>query len=146
MRRTAILKILFSIALLCLSLPMMSGCGEQNNDFASGTYAGVQVFGIGQISSAMILNLQQSGNSVSGSITPPFSDKLEAISNGVLNGDNVQFDRKESNITYRYSGALNRTNTNTVIIGGFAPLGCLDTSSGEPCQTDSNGSFTVSKQ
>jgi hypothetical protein len=145
-RRIAIFRILFSTALLCFGLPMMNGCGDEDTDFATGTYVGVQVFGIGQISSPMTLQLQHNDKTVNGSVTPPFKDTLEAISNSTLNGDTIQFDRKESSITYRYSGTFNRNGVNTVITGGFAPLGCLDPSSGEPCQTDSNGSFTVSKQ
>lgn len=141
MKNFAILK----IGLWILLVLTISGCGEED-EFATGTYAGVQVFGIGQISSSMTIDVKQNGNAISGSITPPFQDKLENITNGRLDGSTIQFDRRESSITYRYVGTINRNGLNTTITGGFEPLGCSDPSSGELCQTDSNGSFTVTKQ
>ena len=135
----------FEFALLIVMTLVVIGCGEED-EFASGIYEGVQVFGIGQISSPMTIDVKQNGNAVSGSITPPFQDKLENISNGRLDGSTIQFDRRETSITYRYVGTINRNGFNTTITGGFEPLGCSDPGSGELCQTDSNGSFTVTKQ
>src|SRR5262245_14872938 len=116
-RRIAMFRILFSIAMLCLALPMINGCGEEDNDFATGTYVVVQVFGIGQISSPMTLQIQHKDKTINGAVTPPFKDSLEAISNGTLDGDTIQFDRKEANITFRYSGNLHRDGINSVIMG-----------------------------
>lgn len=140
-----LLKFGFWIGFLMAGVLTLSSCGEED-EFATGTYSGVQVFGIGQVSSPIIIDLQQNGNNISGSVTPPFQDKLESISDGRLEGTTIQFDRKEADITYRYSGLISRNGMNLVITGGFGPLGCSDPSSGEPCQTDSNGSFTVTKQ
>jgi hypothetical protein len=145
MTKLALFKLGYWMAILIASLASLNGCGEED-EFVSGTYSGTQVFGIGQISSAITIDLKQDGNAVNGSVTPPFQDKLEPITMGRLDGTNIQFDRKESNITYRYVGSITRNGFNTTISGGFGPLGCSDPASGEPCQTDSNGSFTVVKQ
>lgn len=136
---------IFRFGLLIVMALAVSGCGEED-EFATGKYEGVQVFGIAQISSPMTIDVKQNGNAVSGSITPPFQDKLENITNGRLDGSSIQFDRKEFSVTYRYVGVINRDGLNTTITGGFEPLGCSDPTSGELCQTDSNGSFTVTKQ
>jgi hypothetical protein len=132
-------------AILFIAAFTFFACNEED-EFVSGTYAGTQVFGIGQVSSSMTIDLRQSGNSISGSVTPPFQEELKSIQNGKRDGDMIQFDRKEANITYRYSGSINRNGMHQVITGGFGPLGCIDSTSGEPCQTDSSGSFTVTKQ
>ena len=91
----------------------------------------------------MILDLRQNGNGITGSVTPPFSTELVGIVNGRIEGSTVHFDRKEGEITYRYQATLSAERS--ILQGGFQPLGCIDPESGEPCQTDSDGSFTAER-
>jgi hypothetical protein len=137
------------ISLLLFLVLCVFGCkSEQDQQGISGRYLGTQRFGIGQVSSPFLLILSQRGNIVTGQVTPPFSNDPVAIEGGEVNGTTVRFDRKVGNITYRYEATIQNSNAMapTQIGGGLSPLGCLNPSSGEPCLSDSNGSFTASKQ
>jgi hypothetical protein len=137
------------ISLMLFFVLCAIGCkSEEDQQGISGRYVGTQRFGIGQASSSFVLILSQRGNSVTGQVTPPFSNDLVAIEGGEVSGTTVRFDRKVGNITYRYEATIQNSDAMapSQIGGGLSPLGCLNPSSGEPCLTDSNGSFNASKQ
>lgn len=107
----------------------------------------MQNFGIGQISSAMAMELDQNGGLITGGITPPFSNEFVPITNGTIMDTRIRFDvQRMGDVTYRYTGSVRRIEMTLIVQGEFQPLGCINPSSGELCQTDSNGSFTVTKQ
>ena len=141
MKRVSLLLFLILCAFGCKS-------EEDHQQGVSGRYVGTQRFGIGQASSPFILILSQRGNTITGQVTPPFSNDLVVIESGEVSGTTVRFDRKVGNITYRYEATIQNSDAMAPaqIGGGLSPLGCLNPSSGEPCLTDSNGSFTASKQ
>jgi hypothetical protein len=124
---------------LTLILPLLffAGCHTDDNQFDR--FVGTQKFGIGQVSSQIVIVLNQDGTTLSGGVTPPGSAIVEPISNGTITGTDVQFDRRADTITFRYNATLNGGE----LRGTFGPLGCIQPSSGEPCLTDSNGSFTA---
>jgi hypothetical protein len=138
----------FCKILLIMILPLLCCKSEQDQQGISGRYAGTQRFGIAQASSPFILIISQRGNTLTGQVTPPFSNDLVAIESGQVSGTTVRFDRKVGNVTYRYEGTVQNLNAmaGTQISGGLSPLGCINPSSGEPCLTDSSGSFTAEKQ
>jgi hypothetical protein len=134
------MKILFATAIV-FSMILWIGC-DQDEEGISGTYAGTQRFGIGQVSSPIVVEIRQEGNVISGRVLPPFASELVPYINGEVRGTTIRFDRKEGNITYRYEGTLR----SPLLEGEFGPLGCIDPGSGEPCLTDSSGSFSARLQ
>jgi hypothetical protein len=127
-----------------LLIPLLLAACMDHSENITGRFTGTQQFGIGQVDSPIVLELQQNGQTITGTVTPPFSGEAVPIVNGRLEGSILYFDRKEGEITYRYQATLN-TGRSTVQ-GSFQPVGCIDPESGEPCQTDSDGSFTAEKQ
>ncbi len=119
------------------------GCTDKEDGW-NGRFTGTQRFGIGQVDSPITIVIERNGDKISGSVTPPFSNVPAPFQNGQIQGSTIRFDRKEGDITFRYEAILNPVDDS--LQGGFQPLGCTNPQSGEPCQTDSNGSFNASKQ
>ncbi len=117
-----------------------------DGDELTGNYEGEQRFGIGQVVSEFRLELHQDGNRIAGRVTPPFQQTMLEFTNGVADGRTFQFDIRFSGHTYRYSGNYSPGDDAQVssMTGYLQPLGCIDPNAGEPCLTDSNGSFTAS--
>lgn len=138
----------FRLVFLLIMISAFACKSEQDGQSISGRYVGTQQFGIGQVSSPFVLILSQRGNAVTGQVTPPFSNDLADIQGGEVTGSTVRFDRKVGNITYRYEATIQNSNAmmRSQIGGGLSPLGCINPGSGEPCLSDSNGSFTAEKQ
>ena len=128
------------IATIAFLMALWNGCAD--NEGINGSYAGTQTFGIGQVSSPIIIEIRQEGNVISGRVLPPFASVPVAYVNGEIRGSTIRFDRKEAEISYRYEATLQ----SGLVQGGFGPLGCINPSSGEPCLTDSSGSFTARLQ
>ncbi|PWT92123.1 MAG: hypothetical protein C5B54_04065 [Acidobacteria bacterium] len=136
-------------ALIAAVLLLVNGCKSENDQQGiTGRYVGTQQFGIGQVTSAFALVITQKGNVISGTVTPPFSGDLVQITNGQINGTTVRFDRKVGSVTYHYEATFQAQDAmqKSKISGGLSPLGCLNPGSGEPCLSDSSGSFTATKQ
>jgi hypothetical protein len=110
----------------------------------TGRYTGNQTSGIGQVDSPITIVIEQNSDTIKGSVTPPFSNDLVPFENAKINGTSVQFDRKEGQITFRYLAVFNPAESS--LQGEYQPLGCMDPDSGEPCQTDSEGSFRAEKE
>ena len=126
----------YLIAILVVIGLGMLGC-HSNEDTGFQRFVGTQKFGIGQVSSQIVIVIKQQGSTITGGVTPPFSSVLESITNGEITGNTIRFDRRQGNITYRYAATLQAIE----LQGSFGPLGCIQPSSGEPCPSDSNGSF-----
>jgi hypothetical protein len=67
----------------------------------SGRYTGNQSSGIGQADSPITIVIDQNGDKITGSVTPPFSNDLVPFQNAKINGTTLQFYRKEGRITFR---------------------------------------------
>ena len=132
----------FLPALFIAALLAFSCSSEKESEGISGRYIGTQTFGIGQISSPMALQLRQQGAMISGTVTPPFQTAEAGIQNGRVEGNSLRFDARYGGLTYHYEAMLQEDR----IQGGFGPLGCVMQSSGEPCVTDSDGGFNLTKQ
>jgi hypothetical protein len=131
------------ILALILTAAALSGCSSEDEEPGiSGRYVGTQNFGIGQISSAIVIQIRQRNTVITGTVTPPFRMDPVTIFNGKLDGMTFQFDARHDGTTFRYTGVV-RDNQ---MQGNYDPLGCVDASSGQPCQTDSDGSFNTQKQ
>lgn len=128
---------------LVVALLIFMACTDKEQSL-TGRYSGVQSSGIGQVDSPMTIVINQSGDKITGSVTPPFSSDLAPFENAKINGSTIQFDRKEGDITFRYEGIFNQAESS--LQGQYQPLGCMDPDSGEPCQTDSEGSFRAEKE
>jgi hypothetical protein len=135
---TARIRVL--IVLVFLALGAMS-C-DQTVIVITGNYAGTQNFGIGQVGSFFAISITQDGAIITGRVNLPFQTTTVPIMNGTASGSRFQFDVINNGTTFRYAG----TNQNDTLMGNFEPLGCLDPTSGQPCLSDSNGSFTATKQ
>lgn len=129
-------------ALLIGVLTVLSCSSEKTSGGISGRYVGTQNFGIGQVSSAMMLSLRQQGSTLAGTVTPPFRADAVGVVNGTMEGNSFRFDASYSNITFHYEG----TAQGSRLQGSYLPLGCVMQSSGQPCVTDSNGVFNLQKQ
>lgn len=127
---------------LLAALLAFSCSSEKASQGFSGHYVGTQNFGIGQVSSAMSLTLRQSGNTFTGMVTPPFQSTEVSIINGRAEGNGIRFEAAYGNLTYHYEGVVQGSS----VQGNFQPLGCVMQSSGQPCVTDSNGTFNLTKQ
>ena len=128
--------------LVIAALAVLSCSSEKESQAITGRYLGTQTFVIGQAESSMYLLLRQQGSAIAGSVTPPFQMNPVAIQNGTAEGNTIRFDAKYGGITYHYE-AVRQANQ---IQGNFEPIGCVFQSSGEPCLTDSNGGFNLTKQ
>lgn len=124
------------------ALLVWSCSSEKTSAGISGRYIGTQNFGIGQVSSAMMLSLRQQGSALTGTVTPPFHADAVDILNGTVEGSSIRFDANFSNITFHYEGTLQGSR----LQGSYLPLGCVMQSSGQPCVTDSDGVFNLQKQ
>ena len=123
--------------ILLLAFIWLTGCrAEDDSEFQR--FVGTQKFGFGQVSSQIVIVMRQEGVVITGGVTPPGKSVIEPFTNGQMDGITVRFDRREGSITYRYQATLQ----DPQLRGNFDPLGCVVPSSGEPCLTDSNGSFT----
>ena len=131
------------ILALILTAAALIGCSSEDEEPGiSGRYVGTQNFGIGQVSSAIVIQIRQRNATLSGTVTPPFRVEPITIFNGKLDGMTFQFDALHGGTTFRYTGVV-RDNQ---MQGNYDPLGCVDPSSGLACQTDSDGSFNTQKQ
>ncbi|HET6266458.1 MAG TPA: hypothetical protein VFG11_01985 [Acidobacteriota bacterium] len=128
------------IVLLLMSLAAVS-C-DQTVIVITGNYAGTQNFGIGQVGSFFAISITQDSAVITGRVNLPFQTTTVPIMNGTMSGNRFQFDAVNNGTTFRYSG----TSQNDTLMGNFEPLGCVVPSSGQPCLTDSNGTFTATKQ
>ena len=131
------------ILLLFFAILIFMACMDKEQGL-TGRYTGNQSSGIGQVESPITITIEQNGDTIIGSVTPPFSTELVPFENAKINGTSVQFDRKEGQITFRYLAVFNPAESS--LQGEYQPLGCLDPDSGEPCQTDSEGSFRAEKE
>jgi hypothetical protein len=129
--------------ILFLAFLILMACTDKEKGL-SGRYSGTQASGIGHVDSPITIVIEQNGDKITGSVTPPFSTDLIPFENGKLSGTTLQFDRKEGRITFRYLAVVNTAQSS--LQGEFQPLGCLEPESGEPCQTDSEGSFRAEKE
>lgn len=136
--------------LATLLLIAIAACSSEKDQGLNGTYVGSQNFGIGQVSSTIQIQLSQKGTALTGSVTPPFQTLHVPISNGSVSGSQFQFDAKQGDFTFRYEGILRTTSesgaSENILEGNFGPLGCINSTLGEPCPSDSNGTFTATKQ
>ncbi len=121
----------------------LSSCAMEQEEGLSGRYTGIQHFGIGQVDSPIVIVIRQTGNTLTGTVTPPFTSEMIPFENGLIQGATIRFDRKSSGITFRYEAAINPGQF--TLQGGFEPLGCINPGSGEPCWSDSDGSFNATK-
>ena len=137
---TMIPKIRFVIVLLFLVLGALS-C-DQTVIVITGNYGGTQNFGIGQVGSFFAISITQNGAIITGRVNLPFQTSTVPIMNGTTSGSQFKFDAINNGTTFRYAGTIQ----NDTMMGNFEPLGCIDPTSGQPCLTDSNGSFTATKQ
>lgn len=128
-------------AVLVLAFGILS-CGKETEEGITGRYIGTQNFGIGQIGSAIVIQLLQQGATLTGAVTPPFQSDVAPISMGEIAGSQVRFNAVHGGFTFHYEGMLQGTK----LTGNFEPLGCFNPGSGETCPTDSNGTFTATKQ
>ena len=128
-------------SLLLLGFAMIS-CSKETDQGITGRYIGTQNFGLGQVSSAISMQLSQQGGTLTGNVTPPFQTTVAAISNGEITGGQFRFNAAYGDLTYHYEGTIQ----NAKLTGSFEPLGCFNSASGENCPTDSNGTFTATKQ
>lgn len=132
----------FLVSLLIAGLTVLSCSSEKAGEGISGRYVGTQTFGIGQVSSPMMLTLHQQNSVLAGSVTPPFRTDFVEISNGRIEGNSMRFDANYQGFTFHYEGVVQ----DAQLQGNFQPLGCVLPSSGELCVTDSDGTFTLQKQ
>ena len=130
------------IPMIILAALLFLSCTDKE-DGLNGRFNGSQRFGIGQVNSPITIVIERNGDRITGSVTPPFQTETVPFQNGSVQGNTIQFDRKEGDITFRYEAVLNPADNS--LQGSFQPLGCLNPESGEPCQTDSDGSFNVRK-
>jgi hypothetical protein len=138
---------LIQILIAIVSFSILACSSEDEAERLSGRFVGTQNFGIGQVTSPFAVDLIQNGESVTGSVTPPFSIQMVPIINGSLRGSTLKFDRKEGSVTYRYQATVNRESSMRInLTGSIDPVGCIEPSSGEPCLTDSDGNFNASNQ
>lgn len=128
--------------LLIAALSFLSCSSEKQSEGISGRYIGTQNFGIGQVPSAMTLVIRQQGTALNGTVTPPFRADGVVLVNGSMEGNSIRFDAVYANITFHYEGVAQGTR----LQGSFQPLGCVMSSSGQPCVTDSDGTFNVEMQ
>ena len=117
-------------------------CSQEKDAGLSGRYIGTQNFGLGQVGSAIVINVSQQNMTLTGTITPPFQLQGQTILNGTAASGRFQFDTTFGNHTYHYDGMAE----GTTLIGSFGPLACVTPASSEMCPTDSNGTFTATKQ
>ena len=129
-------------ALLIGALVLVSCSSDKRTAGISGNYMGTQNFGIGQAPSAMLLSVRQQGASITGAVTPPFQTGTVSLLNGSVQGSSLRFDAIHGNLTFHYDAVIQGQQ----IQGSFEPLGCVMPGSGQPCVTDSDGTFTVQKQ
>lgn len=129
------------IGLLLLVLGV-SSCSKETDQGITGRYIGTQNFGLGQVSSAISIQLSQQGATLTGTVTPPFQAAAATITSGEVAGGQFRFNAAYGNQTFHYEGTIQ----NAKLTGNFEPLGCFSPASGENCPTDSNGTFTATKQ
>ena len=131
------------ILLALFFLPLFIGCEDKPG--MSGDYTGTQTFGIGGVTSPITIVLNRSGDSVTGSVTPPFSSELVTIENGRVSSPNfISFERKEGAVIFIYRAFFDPSES--ALRGTYTPRGCGPFHPGEPCPTDSRGIFTASEQ
>jgi hypothetical protein len=128
-------------AILVLAFGIIS-CSKETDEGITGRYIGTQNFGIAQAGSAIALQLSERGATLTGTVTPPFQGDVAAISMGEITGGQFRFNASYGGFTYHYEGTIQGTK----LTGSFEPLGCVNPGSGETCPTDSNGTFTATKQ
>lgn len=124
-------------------LPLFLGCEDKPG--LTGHYTGTQTLGIGGVSSPITIVLDRSGDSVTGSVTPPFSTELVPIENGHVSGANgILFERKEGPVIFIYLAIFNPSDS--TLRGTFRRRGCGPLPPDEPCPPDSRGLFSATEQ
>lgn len=129
------------LAIFVLALGMIS-CSKETDQGLTGRYIGTQNFGIAQVSSAIAIQLSQQGTTLTGTVIPPFQSDPVVISAGEVAGGQFHFNAAYGGFTFHYEGTV----MGTKLTGNLDPLGCVSPASGEMCPTDSNGTFTATKQ
>src|SRR5207237_10102653 len=82
-------------------LILAAGCNMEQDQSLTGSFLGTQKFGIGQVSSSIVLHLSQHGSLLTGEVTPPFQTGGVAITGGMISGSSFRWDLKSNGATYR---------------------------------------------
>src|SRR5688572_13524725 len=82
----------FLAVALFSALALFACSSETRESGMSGRYVGTQNFGIAQITSPIVIQIRQSGLSLTGTVTPPFQEDMMVIFNGRLDGTLFTFD------------------------------------------------------